>query len=208
MTRRRAEESYPRIAFHPKSHGWWARLSGTPPECAHLEQNAGFAALYVPDRVYLRGKARARRRPERPEVSLCAACLLGELRPELAQFAGRVVAFEPDAPHFTQYFFVAQRDFDAAGLEPQLSAAMGERLASLEGRCEQSSCAKRATWLWLDREAVPSLDDALSIRAAPGKRYCAGHGAAALCTCLGMVEQANLFFVNLPYDDAGAYVWI
>jgi hypothetical protein len=205
---RRVELSYPRIAFRPRSLNWWARLSGAPPECAHLETEDAFVALYAPDTIYLRGKDRVAREPQRPEVSLCRACLLGELRPELAQFAGRVAAFEPDAQSFTQYFFVAQSDFEAAGLEPAVSAAISEWLSKLEGRCEQLSCQKKATWLWLTREEVESLDDFAAIGKAQGKRYCAGHGAAALCSSLGLIEAANLFFVNLPYDEAGAYVWI
>jgi len=29
-----------------------------------------------------------------------------------------------------------------------------------------------------------------------------------LCAALRHVGEANLFYVNMPYGDAGAYVWI
>lgn len=208
MSRHRVEEQYPRIAFRARSRNWFARLTGSPPECQHLEHEHAWTALYTPDTLYLRGKRRAVREPERRDVSLCGACLLGELRPELAAFAGRVVAFEPDAENFSQYFFVAREDFDAAGLQAEVGAAVVERLENLSGHCEHASCSRAAKWLWLARTEVQSLDDVLAIRAASGQRFCPTHGAAALCAALEKIEQANLFYVNAPYGDAGAYVWI
>ena len=68
-------------------------------------------ATYTPDTLYLQGKAAVQRQPARPEVSLCRACLLGELEDELARYRGRVLAFEPDGDAFSQYFFVGRAGF-------------------------------------------------------------------------------------------------
>ena len=163
-------------------------------------------ATLVPDTLYLRGRAVPRRHPLRPEVSLCRACLVGVLQTELAGCPGRVVAFEPDAASFSQYFFVAVPDFVAAGLEPEVAAAIAGRLGEPGGSC--AACSRPATWLWLPRREVASLDEVGQIRAAPGRLLCAAHGAATLCSALEASEEANLFYVNLPYGEAGAYVWI
>jgi len=203
------ERAYPGIAFRPRTHNWWARLTRVPPECVHLEVEQAWMATLVPDTLYLCGKAvRRGERSEapRPEVSLCRACLLGVLEAELAAYAGRVVAFEPDAKSFTQYFFVARPDFAAAGLQPKVAQAIEQRLADSGGPCEQ--CLHLAAWLWLGREEVASLDEFDQIRATPGRRLCAAHGAEKLCGALESSEEANLFYVNVPYGQAGAYVWI
>jgi len=71
-------------------------------------------ATFIPDTLYLRGKARLRRNPARPEVSVCFDCLAGLLERELAACPSRVVAFEPDGENFTQYFFLGREDFAAA----------------------------------------------------------------------------------------------
>jgi hypothetical protein len=166
-------------------------------------------ATLVPDTVFLRGKGTVVRKPPRPEVSLCRGCLMDVIEPELAAFRGRVVAFEPDYSTASQYFFVASADFVAAGLTQELSHAIEKRLAKpAEGceRCERSG--RRATWLWLDRGAVASLDDVAHVEGAPGHWLCAAHGAAAFCRSLKSVEEVNLFYLNLPYGEAGAYVWI
>ncbi|PYU09880.1 MAG: hypothetical protein DMG29_18635, partial [Acidobacteria bacterium] len=116
MPRVTLEQAYPGIAFRPRTRNWWAWLTRVPPECVHLETEQGWMAALVPDTLYLRGKAARRSLTQRPEVSLCRACLVGVLEAELAAYAGRVVAFEPDLDSFSQYFFVAGPDFDAAGL--------------------------------------------------------------------------------------------
>ncbi len=163
-------------------------------------------ATLAPDTLYLRGKAALRRASPRPEVSLCRACLLGVLAAELAAYDGRVVAFEPDAENFTQYFFIAAPDFAAAGLLPEVAAAIEQRLAEPSGAC--SECSRPAAWLWLARDDVASLDEAGRIGAAMGRRLCAAHGAATLCGALEASAEANLFYVNVPYGEAGAYIWI
>jgi hypothetical protein len=202
------ERGYPGIAFRPRSRNWWARLTRVPAECVHLETEFEWMAAYAPDTIYLRGKNRAHREPARPEVSLCRACLLELLEPELAGFPGRVAAFEPDAGKFSQYFFIASVDFESAGLKPEVSEAMEQRLRGLSGSCEHGDCARRASWLWMSREEVPSLDEFENIRAAPGRRLCARHGAAELCGHFMAIPEANLFYVNVPYGERGAYVWI
>lgn len=206
MPRVTLEQAYPGLAFRPRTRNWWARLTRVPPECVHLETEHAWMATLIPDTLYLRGRAARRRASPRPEVSLCRACLLDVLAAELAAYPGRVVAFEPDGESFTQYFFIAQPDFAAAGLLPEVAAAIEERLAEPGGICGE--CSRAAAWLWLARNAVASLDDAGRIGAAPGRRLCAAHGAAALCGALEASAEANLFYVNVPYGEAGAYVWI
>ena len=164
---------------------------------------AGFA----PDTLYLRGKKAARRpSSRRPEVSLCRACLFGLLGPELEQYRGRVAAFEPDSASVSQYFFLAAQDFSAAGLESQVAEAIEARLSRLAGECEV--CARPAKWLWFSRGEVESLDEVERIAQSPGQVLCVAHGADRLCRALGALPDANLFYLNAPYGDSGAYVWI
>lgn len=177
-----------------------------PAECVHLENGHHWMATFLPDTLYLRGKARLQRNPARPEVSVCLDCLASLLGPELAAFAGRVVAFEPDGETFTQYFFVGHEDFAAAGLRPEVAAAIEARLDRLSGIC--SECGEQAKWLWISRREVSTLDQTERIEQSPGAVFCAKHGAAKLCASLGEVAEANLFYVNAPYGDSGAYVWI
>src|SRR5208282_4384328 len=96
------EDAYPGIQFLPSSRNWWAKLKGVPAECVHLDDPQPWMASLLPDTLYLRGKAAARREPVRPEVSLCRDCFLDVLRRELESYQGRVIAFEPDAEAFSQ----------------------------------------------------------------------------------------------------------
>ena len=93
MARVSYEEVYPGIRFLPRSLNWWARLKGVPAECEHLDDEAHWMATLVPDTLYLRGKAATRRRPARPEVSLCRECFRHVLADGLASYDGRVVVF-------------------------------------------------------------------------------------------------------------------
>jgi hypothetical protein len=200
------EQAYPGLTFRRRTRNWWARLVGQPPECVHLETETSWMATLVPDTLYLRGKGMTLRRPPRPEVSLCRGCLMGIFEPELTAYSGRVVAFEPDFAALSQCFFVASPDFALAGLREEVAAAIDGRLKQPAESCAR--CERRATWLWLDRAAVPSLDDVAQIRTAEGQWLCATHGTATLCRCLKGAEDVNLFYLNLPYGEAGAYVWI
>lgn len=200
------EAAYPRISFRWRSRNWWARLTRTAPECIHLEHDWAWAATFLPDTLYLRGKASLLRQPPRPEVSLCRACLASELERELAEYRGRVVAFEPDGESFSQYFFVGDEEFEAAGLIPEVAKAITRRLQQPAGECQ--SCGEPARWLWFSREQVPSLDEIGRIAMAQGEEYCAKHGGQKLCEAFSKVRDANLFYVNAPYGEAGAYVWI
>jgi hypothetical protein len=206
MTRLALEQAYPGISFRPRSRGLLARLMRWPAECIHLEAGHTWMATYIPDMLYLRGKAFPRRDQVRPEVSICLDCLTGLLEPELAAFPGHVVAFEPDGESFTQYFFVERDDFAAAGLRPEVAAAIEKRAENVGGEC--SDCGAPATWLWISRREVSSLDQTERIETSPGALFCARHGAAKLCEALGKVPEANLLYVNAPYGDSGAYVWI
>lgn len=213
MARLSPQRAYPGIRFRGGSLGWLARFMGAPAECEHLQHDQSWMAALVPDTLYARGRAVSRAvagQPARPEVSLCRACLTAVVRPELGAFPGRVVAFEPDSDTVTQYFFVAQPDFGAAGFSEDFSNAVAERLSQLAKEpCEmERSCGRCARWLWLPRSEVKHLDETALIRAAPGRRFCAAHGAAQLCLSLGVIEHANLLYMNLPYGDSGAYVWI
>jgi hypothetical protein len=198
--------AYPGIRFLPRSRNWWAWLKGSPAECIHLDRESAWIATLLPDTLYLRGKSAVRREPLRPEVSLCRDCLTGAVREELTAYTGRVVAFEPDPDIFTQYFFVATPDFQAAGLAPEVAAAIEKRLLQDGRACAQ--CAERANWLWFSREQVASLDEVEQIGSACGESFCAVHGARHLCDAFEQIEEANLFYMNLPYGEAGTYVWI
>jgi hypothetical protein len=163
-------------------------------------------AMLVPDTLYVRGKAVLQRRPARPEASLCRDCLLSIVEPDLKAYHGRVVAFEPHAEMLSQYFFIGDSDFAPSGLQPAVSAAIDQRLARRLDVCEL--CSRQATWQWIPREQVASLDDVERISGATGHDLCAVHGAAQFCKALEAMPEANIFYMNLPYGAAGAYVWI
>jgi hypothetical protein len=177
-----------------------------PAECIHLEVGQTWMATFIPDTLYLRGKAAPRREIIRPEVSICLDCLTRLLEPELEAHAGSVVAFEPDGGSFTQYFFVDLKDFEAAGLRPETATAIDKRAQDITGDC--SECGAAAAWLWISRREVSSLDQTERIESSPGAVLCAKHGAARLCDALGKISEANLFYVNAPYGNSGAYLWI
>jgi hypothetical protein len=200
------EEAYPGIRFLPSSRNWWAKLKGVPAECVHLEDEQSFMASLLPDTLYLRGKARTRREPVRPEVSLCRDCFLDVWRRELERYPGRVIAFEPDPEALSQYFFVAPTDFSAAGLLPEVREAFTQRLGAPAGLCRE--CGRGGTWEWFSRESVPDLGDVAAITAARGVSLCPEHGAQKLCDMFEAMREANLYYVNVPYGDSGAYVWI
>lgn len=200
------DTAYPEIEFSPRSRNWWAWLKGTAPECIHLDGDAAWIATLIPDAVYVRGKRSPTRDEIRPEVSLCRECLIETVEDELAKYPGRVVAFEPDSETFTQYFFVGTPDFERVGLKPEVGRAIEHRLASSHQEC--AVCAKPARWLWFSREQVESLDDVDRIGEAAGEPLCSRHGAEKLCGAFKKISEANIFYMNLPYGEAGAYVWI
>jgi hypothetical protein len=200
------EQAYPNISFRWRSRNWWARLTRVPPECIHLEQDFSWMATYSPDTLYLQGKATKQRQPARPEVSLCRGCLLAELETELARYRGGVIAFEPDAGAVSQYFFVGEPDFAAAGLLPEVAEAIAARLKQPIENCGE--CGEAALWLWIPRDQVESLDDIGSIATAKGQRLCSTHGARRLCEMFKAMSEANLMYVNVPYGNSGAYLWI
>jgi hypothetical protein len=207
---RRAEalaRAYPGIPFRTPSHGWLARFMRAPAECSHLEVDQSWMATFAPDTLYLRGKAR-RPTGARPEVSLCRACLKDALLAELRAYRGRVVAFEPDAGAVTQYFFLDRADFQEAGLLPETAQAIEQRLETLRGQCQHAGCSRAATWLWLSRSEVESLDHHEAIGRAIGRTACALHGAELLCGALAAIPEANLLYINVPYGEQGAYVWV
>lgn len=200
-----AEEAYPGIEFLPRS-SWLAWLRDRPAQCVHLDRHSRWIAKLLPDTLYLRGKRSPTRDSVRPEVALCRDCLVETLGRELPGYAGNVVAFEPDAELLSQYFFVGVADFESAGLQPEVSRAIEERVRQTGERCE--TCGSPAKWGWFSREEVPSLDEVQRIREAKGEWFCGEHGAGRICRAFAEIAEANLFYVNVPYGDAGAYVWI
>jgi hypothetical protein len=62
--------------------------------------------------------------------------------------------------------------------------------------------------LWFSREQIPNLDAADRMEVMPGEHFCAEHGAKQICAALAAIEHANLFYVNSPYGEGGAYLWI
>lgn len=202
------EQAYPGVTFRPHTRGLFARMLRTPAECSHLETDQSWMAALVPDTVWLKNKPHPQRIPPRPEASLCRACLLSVVEPELAKYEGRVVLFEPNAEDVTQYFFVSAEHFEDAYLQGEVVRVLRLRLGKREGRsCEHDGCARTARWLWFSQREVASLEESALIEAAPGTALCARHGAARLCEAFRAIPQANLEFFNLPYGEAGAYVW-
>ena len=200
------ETAYPRVEILPSSRNWWAKLKGTAAECIHTREECEWIAALLPDTLYLRGKRAQRREPVRPEISLCRECLLDTILGELEEFDGRIVAFEPNPEIFTQYFFVATPDFEAAGVAPETASAIEQRLAQTEETCAE--CSRPATWLWMSREQVASLDETDKIRGERGEWFCSLHGARKLADAFERIAEANVFYMNLPYGEAGAYLWI
>lgn len=209
MSRLTVEQAYPDLLFRWRTANWLSRLIRMPAECVHLEGHSSWMATFLPDNLFLQGKNVKLRDPRRPEVSLCRECFAKVFEKEAALYAGRSVAFEPDPASVTQYFFVAAPDFDAAGVEPAVAQAVGARLAG-DGEGAQScqECEQPATWLWFSRGRVPNLDATEQIRSAAAEHFCAAHGARTLCQALTSLERANLFYVNAPYGEGGAYLWI
>jgi hypothetical protein len=199
------EEAYPGIQFSPRSRNWWARLKGAPPECIHRPSKSVWMATLLPDIVFFVGQSYMRRERLRPEVLLCRECLMDFVKSDTASFKGRIVAFEPD-PSVTQYFFTSAPDFAPAGMTAEVEEAITERLAQDFGNC--TACDRAATWLWFSRAQVASLDDFQRIRDSAGERLCAAHGPQKLRKAFEKIDKAKLSFVNLPYGESGAYVWI
>lgn len=162
-------------------------------------------ATLLPDIIFFVGQSYMRREQLRPEVLLCRECLMDVAKSNTAAFKGRIVAFEPD-PSLTQYFFVGAPDFAPAGMTAEVEDAIAERLAQDFGNC--AACDRAATWLWFPRAQVGSLDDFQRIRDSTGERLCAAHGAQKLRKGFEKIDKAKLSFVNLPYGESGAYIWI
>src|SRR6185437_3809941 len=208
MARIPVQQAYPEILFRWRSANWLSRLIRMPAECVHLESHSPWMATFLPDNLYLQGKIVKLREPRRQEVSLCRECFSKVFEKELAAFSGRVVAFEPHAELVTQYFFVATPDFEAAGVEPTVAQAVQTRLADADGSKQCCECERPASWLWFSQERVANLDAVEQICGSAGELLCAEHGARRICGALTSLEHVNLYYVNGPYGEAGAYLWI
>ena len=208
MARIPVQQAYPDILFRWRSANWLSRLIRMPAECVHLESHSPWMATFLPDNLYLRGKNVNLREPRRQEVSLCRECFARTFERELGAFRGRGVAFEPHAESVTQYFFVAAPDFEAAGVEPAVAQALETRLADVGGSKKCGECERAANWLWFSQEHVANLDAVEQICGSAGELLCAEHGARKICNALVSLERVNLYYVNAPYGEAGAYLWI
>lgn len=209
MARLTVQQAYPDLAFRWRTANWLSRLIRMPAECVHLDGHSSWMATFLPDNLFLRGKNVQLREPRRSEVSLCRDCFSKVFEKDVSAYAGRVVAFEPDPVSVTQYFFVAAPDFEAAGVEPALSDVLGARLSHSDGAAQScQDCERPANWLWFSRARVANLDAADQIRDAAPEHFCAAHGAHTLCEALTSIEHVNLFYVNSPYGEGGAYLWI
>jgi hypothetical protein len=60
----------------------------------------------------------------------------------------------------------------------------------------------------MSREQVASLDETDKIRGERGEWFCSLHGARKLADAFERIAEANVFYMNLPYAEAGAYLWI
>jgi len=69
-------------------------------------------------------------------------------------------------------------------------------------------CGHAGTWLWFSREQVTSLDEVERIATEPGEWFCAKHGVEKLFSAFEKIAEANIFYMNFPYGESGAYVWI
>jgi hypothetical protein len=209
MSRLTVPQAYPDLSFRWRTANWFSRFIRMPAECIHLETDSSWAATFLPDNLFLQGKSVKLREPRRPEVSLCRDCFAKVFEKEASVYTGRVVAFEPDPQSVTQYFFVATPDFDAAGVEPALAQAVAMRLSQgAEDTKSCQDCERPAIWVWFSRARVPNLDASDQIRAAAGEYFCATHGARTVCRALTSIEHVNLFYVNAPYGEGGAFLWI
>lgn len=200
--------AYPELSFRWRTANLISRLIRMPAECVHLDSHSPWMATFLPDNLFLQGKNVKLREPRRPEVSLCRECFAKVFVKEASAYAGRVVAFEPDPEDVTQYFFVAAPDFERAGVEPALTEVLGTHLANDTGAAKCQDCERAATWLWFSRSRVSNLDAVGEIREAAAEHFCAKHGAQTVCNSLTSIEHANLFYVNAPYGEGGAYLWI
>lgn len=200
--------AYPELSFRWRTTNLIARLIRMPAECVHLESHSAWMATFLPDNLFLQGKNVKLREPRRPEVSLCRECFAKVFEKEASAYEGRVVAFEPNPEDVTQYFFVAAPDFEAAGVEPALGEVLGKRLANDTETPRCQDCEQPAKWLWFSRSRVANLDEVEQVRAAAAEHFCALHGAQTVCNALTSIEHANFFYVNAPYGEGGAYLWI
>ncbi len=201
------DEAYPHLDFLPRSRNWWSWLKGTPAECIHLgermrldrDPGAGY-------RFSARQTAKAATTRCGPEITLCRECLSETAAPEMVEYEGRVIAFEPDPELLDPVFFCREGGFREAGLAPDVADAIAQRLVQNGGACQV--CGHAATWLWFSREQVATLDEVEQIAAAPGEAFCAKHGARNCFRRFEKIAEANIFYMNLPYGESGAYVWI
>lgn len=209
MARFTVQQAYPDLSFRWRTANWLSRLIRMPAECVHLDGHSPWMATFLPDNLFLRGKNVKMREPWRPEVSLCRDCFAKVFEKDVSAYAGRVVAFEPDPASVTQYFFVAAPDFAAAGVEPALSDVLGTRLSQSDSAAKScQDCERPANWLWFSRSRVANLDASDQVRDAAPEHFCPEHGAHTLCEVLTSIEHVNLFYVNAPYGEGGAYLWI
>jgi hypothetical protein len=197
------EQAYPTLQLR-STGSIWERFS--TPKCVHAENDDSWIACISPDTFIKHGRLTKLSEAARPEVALCRSCLVALLSAELPRFEGRVVALEPHMEHMQQYMYTALSDMADGGFEPEIISVITRRLEDIRGKCE--SCDQHAKWLWLPSQDVIDQEDSEGIRNAKGILLCSRHGSLKLCSALEGIPKANMEYVNLPYGEAGFYIWL
>jgi hypothetical protein len=100
---------------------------------------------------------------------------------------------------------VGTEDNNASGVTPELAAVIEQRLAKLPSSCHR--CSASAAWLWFTRDEIVSLEETDKILAAQGEALCPNHAAQQMREMFERIAEANIFYINVPYGSAGAFLW-
>jgi hypothetical protein len=200
---RPVEQAYPTLLFR-RTGSIWERFS--TPKCVHAENEDGWIACISPDTFIKHGRLTKLSETARPEVALCRSCLITLLNAELPRFQGRVVALEPHMEQMQQYVFTALSDMADGEFEPEIISAITRRLEDISGECD--SCDQDAKWLWLSSRDVIDQQDLEGISNAKGVLLCSRHGSLTLRGALERIPKADMEYLNLPYSEAGFYIWL
>ncbi len=199
---------YPHSAAQPQLVG--LAKGFCPPNAFTWNMTRTGSATLLPDTLYLRGKRVVQSRAS-PARNRSVPHLLDEY---LVRRTRRISAASssPSSPTprscHAIFFRRAKRISQPAGLAPDVAAAIEKRLARRIWRV----CTMFDRWqLGFGCRETKWQASMKSNRSAtrPGRAsLCAAHGAAKLCEAFEDIPEANLFYMNLPYGEAGAYLWI
>lgn len=159
-----------------------------------------------PDEVRLRGGRQAAvKQPPRPPITVCPACLLTLLAPELAQARRRIVAFEPARDGLAEYAFIEQDHLGDAPLPPEDVIHCQSLVAEPLGGCQK--CGQPALLLLVKRGVTTQKGKLHTFRG--GKEYyCPVHGSERLLALLRerLPKSRAVGYFNFPYGERGVYV--